>query len=138
MSWKLSSIMVAIILVGVMVTGINYFIADYSSNYGYTPDAAYNSSFNKLTEGMGAGTELTNSVDTAGSTSTDVIGDLQRSTFGGFLKLGSNSKTIFDMLNDISVRLGLPPFLVGGIITIIGVIMAIKVIELIWKPFNPI
>lgn len=137
MAIRLSAVLISLILVSMLFLGISSFVGNMTSSYGINPGNEYNDTFTKMTETSELANSVSQTVDNSTTSSTDVIGGLTGSTFGGVKALASQNGMIYTMGQTITTKIGLPPYFLVGMISILTLLLALAIIQMIWKPFFP-
>lgn len=133
---ELKSVIIGIVLVSMIVLGFSAFMGDIKKNYDLTiDDSGFTNTYNKLDQMNNQTSDMQNLIEGSNIESENAIYTMSKGAWSA-MKMTFESFQIFGaMVNDFANTIGLPVWVVTGIMTIFIVTLVFIIISAIFR-FN--
>lgn len=135
--FNFTTLIVGVIIVGMFALGITTFMGDLATTYGLPYNDSSLETFKTVQEMDNLSQQINNEVFNDETSSTVDFVESLASQGGATMKMSFKSvELIKSMLQDASSYIGIPAWLVGGILAIIVVILSFLAISVLTKSFQ--
>lgn len=130
-----TSFIIALIIVSMFAGSFGIFLGDLTTTYNITTNTSFVDTYNKIDMLVNKTNQINNQVQGQESQEGDTTTSLLKIGFATASIVYSAIGLVNSMINDISLTIGLPPFIVGGVLAIIIIILGLYVISVLTKSF---
>lgn len=131
-----TTFLTAVILLTMFATTYSVVLADVSTTYNISTNTSFTNPYSNINTLINKTQQINNQVQGEGSQEGDIETSFLKIGFSTIAIVYSSITLVIAMLTDLGSVMGLPSYMIGGIIAILIVILGLYAVTIFYKSFN--